>query len=213
MASGEDCVPFAAIWKMVCVTLEVRYAVRTVCATLDGAVAESEAPAVPDARMFPTTSKAWLGLVVPMPTMPEEDCTVKLPGPVMPPAKVLVAVDDVAVTYGPMRAPLEEMPATEREPAVSVPESERSPVREPPESGQVVASGDAVRNVGVGETGDTIHRRVRDRDVAEVVYLLRLRERRGVHGCRCCGSGEREDGRRRRWKRRDLLCECEMQIV
>ena len=43
-----------------------------------------------------------------MPTLPLVDCTMKLLGPVMPPAKVLVAVVDVAEKYGPMRPPEEE---------------------------------------------------------------------------------------------------------
>ena len=54
----------------------------------------------------------------------------------MPPANVLVAVVDVAVTYGPMSAPLDEMPATESAPAVSVPDIVRSPVSVPPVSGK-----------------------------------------------------------------------------
>ena len=54
------------------------------------------------------------GVVVPIPTFPLELCTVKLPGPDIPPANVLVAVVLVATKY-PARAelPKAELPSTE----------------------------------------------------------------------------------------------------
>jgi hypothetical protein len=47
--------------------------------------------------MFPTTSRAWVGAAVPIPTLLEEKSTTReLPSTVIPPANVEVAVVEVA---------------------------------------------------------------------------------------------------------------------